>query len=199
MVVPLELLRPLSRDDQDGELTELLRQNALIPEVLPGLLQTAHQLRAAEQRHERPIHGAARAGSDFIVRLLLCCGHLVARNLRQAIDWRHVFLRCRRWSSSADDRRQANSPCSAWTEAIRGNTLGSIAIFDSSARPARDAARVERLQAAAPGSQCGQDPGDCPFRAVNRRSARNTPCRHATNTLSLKRAAQRPGGALAPL
>src|SRR5882762_1983357 len=76
MGVPLVLRGPVARGDQDRELLEPLRQRAPEAHVFAELLRAVRQLRAAEQRVERPAHSAARPGRNLLVDLALRAGHV---------------------------------------------------------------------------------------------------------------------------
>src|SRR5712691_11182640 len=76
MGVPLVLRGPVARGDQDRELLDPLRQRAPEAHGFAQFLRPVRELRAAQQRVERPAHSAARPGRDLLVDLALRAGHV---------------------------------------------------------------------------------------------------------------------------
>src|SRR5216684_16485 len=76
MGVPLVLRGPVARGDQDRKLLEPLRQRAFEAHGFAKFLCAVRELRAAQQRVERPAHPAARSGRDLLVDLALRAGHV---------------------------------------------------------------------------------------------------------------------------
>ncbi len=100
--VPLVLLRPAPRRQQDHELAQPRRQRALEPEIVAHRARAAHHLRAAQQRHERTRDVDRARGLEFLDRLLLRIGQPVRRNRR------HPVLRRARRRHRRRSRRRAS-------------------------------------------------------------------------------------------
>src|SRR5882672_1614613 len=76
MRVPLVLRGPVARGNQDSEFLEALRQRSIKAHVFAEFLGAVRELRAAQQRVERPAHPAARPGCDLLIDLALCVAHV---------------------------------------------------------------------------------------------------------------------------
>ena len=84
--VPLVVLRPVARGDQDRELAQARREDALEAQVVAHRARPVHDLGAAEQRHERPARRSAlRAARNSSTACCCASRHLLRRNRRQAI------------------------------------------------------------------------------------------------------------------
>src|SRR5882762_7301171 len=93
MGIPFKLLCPLPRGDENDELADVRSELGIVPEILPHLLQPAHEIGAAKQWHEWPHESSPWTRNDFLHGLLLDVRQLVRRNQRHSILRR--FSRCR--------------------------------------------------------------------------------------------------------
>ena len=86
MHVPLVVLRPVARGQQDDELAQARRQGAAEADVVADVAGAVHHLGAAEQHHERPAEAVGVAGRlELLDGGLLLRGHLVLRQRRHAV------------------------------------------------------------------------------------------------------------------
>src|SRR6267143_1228938 len=102
MRVPLVLRAPVARRDEDREFVQARRQRAVEADVLAHPLRAVGELRAAQQRVERPPHAAPRTARDLLVHLAL---RVVQLTDRQRPEPRPV-LRQRRGAKRNQRRRK---------------------------------------------------------------------------------------------
>src|SRR5882762_10002276 len=107
MRVPLVLRAPVARRDEDSKFVQARRQRAVEADVLAHPLHAVGELRAAQQRVERPPHAAARTARDLLVHLAL---RVVQLADRQRPEPRPV-LRQRRGAKRNQRRRKRAKIC----------------------------------------------------------------------------------------
>jgi hypothetical protein len=86
--------------DDDHHLIDARRQNALETQVVAHGLGAQHDLRAANQRYERPAHRIAAAFRKNLGGLFLRLGELICR------DGRHPVLSPEREAEQAECRER---------------------------------------------------------------------------------------------
>src|SRR5258706_453931 len=127
---PLELLRPPARRDQHHELADARFEGVLETQILTHLLQPVHQLRAAQQRNERPEDAAARAARQFVGGAALRLVHLLRCKRRHAIA--HNLAHGGR--SCGNQNAQSESQVEADFSSITAVTASSTPAATSAAR-----------------------------------------------------------------
>jgi hypothetical protein len=103
--VPLELLRPSARLQQDRELTDRTRQRVAKPDEVPQALGIQHQLWAAAERHARAEDRLLSIRFEFSGGFLLSVGEFLPRDRRKPILGGGVSIHDRRLRNSSQPRR----------------------------------------------------------------------------------------------
>ena len=83
--VPLQLLRPFPRGDQDDELAQPQGQHAAVAQVQPHVAGVGHQLGTAQERHERSEDRRLSRRQEGLGGRLLLRAECVGRKRRQAV------------------------------------------------------------------------------------------------------------------